>query len=455
VAGVTDIATRTFPTPAGTFVGRVADGVLRLRGIRYAAAPRFEPPRSTLPADGADPDPTPVEAFVAGPVSPQLSSPAIDALLAGAGQGLTASEDCLRLSITAPEDVRADEQLPVMVWVHGGSYVTGGGDVDIYDPVSLVTEQRVVVVTVTYRLGMFGFLGDGSGDGVPANLGLLDVLAALRWVQACIGAVGGDPASVTVFGQSSGGDLIANLMIADGARGLFRRAILQSAPLGLGRRRTGMTRAMLRAVGPLSRTAPFEEVLARQPRAERAALRFGLRGGMPFGTQYGHAPLPPESERDAVRASIARDVDVLVGATSEETGMYVHLVAPLRRAARLPLVGRFVHRALVRPTTHRIYTDDALRFAERHRAAGGRAVTYELTWAPEGTDLGAAHITDLPLLLGTRGAWEGTALIGTTPWAEVDRRGRRMRALWAEFARTGTLRADAAAGMQDTITIRR
>ncbi|KQO61441.1 carboxylesterase family protein [Curtobacterium sp. Leaf261] len=442
-----DDTTRTVATPFGPVVAAVShrDGVVRARGIRYAEADRFAAPRRTAPTT------EPFRAETQAPASPQLSSPAIEVLLAGAGADMTASEDCLRLTVTAPVDVQADERLPVMVWIHGGSYVTGAGDVDIYDPVSFVTEQRVVVVGVTYRLGMFGFLGDGAH--VPANLGLLDILAALGWVQDCIASFGGDPDLVTLFGQSSGADAIAHLMISDGAAGLFRRVVVQSAPLGLGRRRAAMSRAMLRATGIPSRTAPTDEVLALQPRAERAALRFGLRGGMPFGTQYGHAPLPGEVDRERAWEAVAPDVDLLIGSTSEETGLYAVLVAPVRYLGRVPLVGRLLRRWLVRATTHRIYTADARRFAARHRAAGGRAVSYELHWAPEGSELGPAHITDLPLLLGTERAWSGTALIGTTPWAEIDRRGRRVRALWAEFARTGTLAPDAAAGMRDTIRI--
>ena len=117
---------------------------------------------------------------------------------------------------------------PVLVWIHGGSYTSGSGDLAIFDPARLVAENRVIVVSVTYRLGLFGFLA--TGNGRPANLGLLDQLEAFRWVRRNIAAFGGDPDRVTAFGQSAGGDAIAHLMAVPEAPALFRRAIIQSDP---------------------------------------------------------------------------------------------------------------------------------------------------------------------------------------------------------------------------------
>jgi para-nitrobenzyl esterase len=338
-----------------------------------------------------------------------------------------------------------------MVWIHGGSYVTGAGDLGVYDPRALVVEQRVVVVTVTYRLGMLGFYGDGAS--VPANLGLLDQVAAIRWVHENVAAFGGDPDRVTLFGQSAGGDSVAHLMISEGARGLFRRAIVQSAPLGITRGRSRMNRAMVEAVGTPPRNAPVSQVLALQAVAERAARRFGLRGGMAFGLQYGQAPLPAETDRDAAWREVAPDVDLLIGSTSEETGLFLAFIPVLTRLAGLPVVGAAFRRLLVGATTHAIYGRDARAFAARHREAGGRAVRYELTWAPEGAVFGAAHVTDVPLLLGGVETWGHTMLVGDTDWADVDRRGRRVRQIWADFARTGTVAADAGAGLRDTIRL--
>ncbi|HXH36411.1 MAG TPA: carboxylesterase family protein [Plantibacter sp.] len=445
--------TRGFETDLGAIVGRVDGDVVRVLGIPYARAGRFEVPVSTGLPLAAGGSAAPYLAFERSPASPQRTSKVLAAVLEGAGDGMVDSEDCQALSITLPADVRPDERLPVMVWIHGGAYVTGAGDLDLYDPRSLVVEQRVIVVSVTYRLGILGFLGDG--ETLPANLGLLDLLLALHWVHEHIVSFGGDPASVTLFGQSAGGDAIAHLMISDGAAGLFQRAILQSAPLGISSGRARMARAMMRAAGTPTRDTPIIELLALQEDVERAARRFGLRGGMAFGTQYGHAPLPAEADRDLAWRGAASRVDVLIGSTTEETRLYVPLIPAFARLTAAPLVGGAIRHTLVGATTHLTYTREARSFVKRHRASGGRATRYELRWAPTGSLFGAAHVTDLPLLLGSEQSWGRTALIGSATWAEVDRRGRLLRQMWADFARDGTLAADATAGLDDTITLDR
>lgn len=428
-----DAASLTFEPPAGPVTGVVDGSVARALGIPYARAERFAPP---------EPMPTftePYPATVPSPVAPQPKAEFVDQLLRPV-EGLAVDEHCQRLSITAPADVQPGERLPVMVWIHGGSYVIGGGDLPIYDARELVTEQRVVLVSVTFRLGILGFLGDG--ETVPANLGLLDLVESLRWVQRNIAAFGGDPDLVTVFGQSAGGDAAAHLMISAGTAGLFRRAIIQSAPLGLSRGRARMNRAMTRAIGAVHPDTPLEDLLDRQAVGTRAAAPYGLAGGMPYGTQYGHAPLPAERDLDRAWSAVAPDVDVLIGSASDETGMYVPLIPGLRSVARLRAVRPLLRWLLVRPLSEVIYGRDVRRFAERHRAAGGRATVYRLHRGVTTKPTGAVHMSDLPLLLGGREAWAGTRFVPERDWREVERRGRAFRAIWAEFARTGRVTAE-------------
>ncbi|RZQ59649.1 carboxylesterase family protein [Amycolatopsis suaedae] len=432
---------RSFDTPAGTVIGRVDADVVRVLGIPYASADRFGVPRPVEPFT------EPFTAFDRAPAAPQRPSELLTQLIGD--DELAVDEHCQRLSVTLPADLAEGERLPVMVWIHGGSYVTGAGDLGVYDPRSLVVEQRVVVVTVTYRLGVLGFLGDGTD--VPANLGLLDQLAALRWVRANIPAFGGDPESVTLFGQSAGGDAIAHLMISEGADGLFQRVIIQSAPLGITSGRSAMTAAMLAAVGTPRRVAPVDEVVALQAVAEKSARGFGLPGGMPFGIQYGLAPVPDETARVAAWRGAARRVDVLIGHTAEEAALFAAAVPVLPRLFQIPLLGPLVRRLVTAPFTRKIYGGPAKEFARRHREAGGRAVRYRMTWRPRGSALGAAHITDIPLVFGSRQAWDGVRLLGSATWAEVDRRGRLIREIWAGFARTGKVPAESA-DLAGTIT---
>ena len=421
-----------FHAPAGTIIGWADGSVVRATGIRYARAARFCPPEPEPPA------PEPIWATAPAPACPQLADPRVDQVLGDLFAALSFDEDCLRLSITLPADRRPGEVLPVVGWVHGGSYVSGAGDLAIYDPATWVTEQRVVFVAITYRLGMFGFLGSGS---TPPNLGLLDLLEALRWVQRNIAAFGGDPTLVSLFGHSSGADAIAQLMLVESAPRLFRRAMLHSAPLGLTRNRQRMLQAMSRAVGPLPPTASAAEVLARESAVVKAARWQGLQSGMPFGPQYGAAPLPPEADIDAIWATVAPHIDVLIGATAEETRFFAVIDPTFNWLQRLPVAGGPVVRLLTSVTSRRIYLNPARAFAEHHARAGGRAYRFLLTYQPPGSPFGAAHVVDLPLLLGNRNSWAATPLLGEADWEEFDKAGRQVRQLWADFARTGTLPA--------------
>src|SRR5262245_3391199 len=177
----------------------VDDGALvRARGVPYGTADRFASP--TPPAQWTKPR----ELIERGPVCPQLPS-RLEFVTGPITEGLRRSEHCQVLSVTAPSDA---DRLPVMVWFHGGAYVSGSGESPKYDPDALVTEGRVVVVSVSYRLGIFGYCTP-CGD----NFGLRDQLLALRWVHDNIAAFGGDPERITLFGQSAGGDSVFSLLL--------------------------------------------------------------------------------------------------------------------------------------------------------------------------------------------------------------------------------------------------
>lgn len=416
-----------FQAPAGRLLGQRDGVVVRLRGIRYARAERFGRP---VPEPAAS---APLAATSPAPACPQLPDEHLDAVLGGFMASLRTDEDCLRLSVTLPADRQPHEQLPVLVWLHGGSYVSGAGDLPLYDPATLVAEQRVVFVAITYRLGLLGFLGYAGGP--PPNLGLLDLLESLRWVQRNAAALGGNPALVTLLGHSSGADAAAHLLLVPAARGLFRRVILHSPPLGLAGRRAPMARALAAAVAPLPAGGPVAAVLAREPLALRAARRFGLRGAMPFGPQYGADPLPPEANAPHGWRAAAPDVDVLIGTTAEETRFFALINPSLRWLTRVP----GIQGAVVALTTWLVYRGGVRAFARRHAEDGGRAYRFVVNYRPAGSQFGAVHCIDLPLLLGSPAAWAATPLLGRAPWPQVLAAGRPVRQHWVAFARTGEL----------------
>ncbi len=189
-------------------------------------------------------------------------------------------EDCHVLSIYSPKKRKKKGPLPVMVWIHGGGYVSGFGDSLTSSPMALVEEQEVMVVTVTYRLGIFGFLG--GYKGIPANLGLLDVITALRWIQKHIERFGGNSDNVTLFGQSAGADIIHHLMVADGVEGLFHKVILQSTPFGLQKDKEVVTDRLIQIGKERDLTGSVASLLKIQSEMIEGVSDMGLQSGMPL-----------------------------------------------------------------------------------------------------------------------------------------------------------------------------
>ncbi|SDE56644.1 para-nitrobenzyl esterase [Paracoccus isoporae] len=412
--GGTDHRATVIDLPAGRLRVRHGGGLIRALGIPYAEAGRWQFPQPV--ERGA------IDATNWARGCPQLPIARLDAAIPRAFDRIRFDENCLQLSVTAPQ---AGRDLPVMVGLHGGSYEAGAGDMGVFDPAALAREQRVVVVSVTYRLGLFGWL---SGRDAPANLGAHDVIAALRWVAENIAPLGGDPGQLTLFGQSSGGDLIARLMVAEAAQGLFHRAIIQSAPLALPLRSGRMRAAMRRAASALSADASAAEVLAVQAAVQRAARRFGLAGQMPFGPEFGAPPFPPETALEAAHRAAARRIPLLIGHARDEAALFLPPVpGGLGRLAN-PL-----RRAVVGGLTARLYGRPAAGFAARHAGAGGEAMRFVMEW--QGGAFGRAHLSELPLLFPHRD-WIGSPLVPEQMSVdELTRTGRDLRRVWADFAR--------------------
>jgi len=212
----------------GLLVGRTGEGVASFKGIPYAAPPvgplRWRPPQDPAAWRG------PRDAGQVGAICVQPPS--------GGDPGvgpLPMSEDCLTLNVWAPADGAGSR--PVMVWIHGGGFNNGSGTAALYDGTNLA-KRGLVVVTINYRLGRLGFfdhpaLAAERAAGEPGgNYGMMDIVAALKWVRENAAAFGGDAGNVTIFGESAGAAAVTRLMISPGARGLFHRAVAQS---GLGR----------------------------------------------------------------------------------------------------------------------------------------------------------------------------------------------------------------------------
>lgn len=323
------------------------------------------------------------------------------------------TEDCQFLNIWTPS--RTGKH-PVLVWIHGGAYVAGTGEASSYDGEALCRQGDIVVVTLSYRLGIWGYLYSPE-EGI-VNLGLMDQITALRWVKRNIARFGGDPDRITVAGQSAGGHSVASIIGAC-EEPLFRRAILQSAPLGMRcSRKTGRK---------LHRTAVRS---ARKPLAELTSeelLEVQRRVLSRSGSMMAYSPIEPDFSG---RVAVPTLEKVLVTWQKDDVSPFV--------AMKLKHTGRFgslLDRLLTRIATGIVFSAPAKRYARAMRRSGVGATLRCLDWRPEGSPFGACHCLEMCLLLGTWARWQGAGMLGRVRREEWEERGSRLREEWLSFVK--------------------
>ncbi|MFG3256427.1 carboxylesterase/lipase family protein [Streptomyces sp. NPDC048172] len=451
-------------TAEGAVRGRADAAAHVYRGIPYAAPPtgaaRFAAPAPHAPWQGVR------DARQPGPTAPQPRRDGFGALdmTPYFGPGWVPGADHLTVDVWAPPEARRS---PVLVFVHGGGFVAGSTRAPLYDGTAFARDG-VVLVTLTYRLGVAGFL---DLPGAPANRGLLDVVAALRWVRRNIEAFGGDPGNVTLCGQSAGATLTAGVLAHPDAAGLFHRAVVQSGN-GLGafspEQAARVTRVTAEALGVGPTAAEFAEVPDERfvevlPRLSGLDLRTDGR----FDPLMGLSPFSLVLERqpaETVAEGGGADVPLLIGTNTEEGNLYLvpqgDLVgstprdvretaarahadpdaALARYRARMPEASPGELRAALLGDA--LFRTGSGRLAEAHAASGAPTHTYEFGWRSPAVDglLGAAHAVelpfvfdrvDLPALRGPRG------LLGPTGPGTSAALATEMHGAWVRFARTG------------------
>jgi para-nitrobenzyl esterase len=312
--------------PDGALEG-LQDGALHVfRGIPYAEPPeRWKAPQTISRWSGVR------RATAFGPAAVQPPSPPGSIYEISADHPQPMSEDCLTLNIWTPAGAC---NAPVLVWIHGGSLVIGSSREGFYDGATLAS-RGIVVVTINYRLGVFGWLAHPGLSaetplGISGNYGLLDQIEALRWIRRNIAAFGGDPANVTIAGQSAGALSVMYLMASPLARGLFAKAIAQSAymittPM-LRKRRYGLPSAEEEG-GKLVRALGANDVAALREMPPRdLALRASAAGFAPFGAVDGH--VLPDQLVDVFDRGEQAPVPLLAGFNSGEIRSLRFLVPP-------------------------------------------------------------------------------------------------------------------------------
>ncbi|MCY1663408.1 carboxylesterase family protein [Chryseobacterium sp. SL1] len=417
----------TFHTSIGKISAIKTNGVIKAKSIRYARSERYKKP---VPVEDIQTHEIPDKT----PVCPQHISPLLERLIQKTNvEHFEPDESPQFLTITRPENFVANEKLPVVVWIHGGSYEIGCGDLPTSDPSVWVKEQNLIVVSITYRLGLFGFLG-GSEER-PANLGLFDMIESLKWIQKNIHSFGGNPENVTLFGQSSGGDAIAHLMISEGIDGLFKRAIIHSAPLGFRMKRSKMSLEFFRKTDFLKDEKDPLKMVDEYVKFLPSFRKYGLKTSMPFCTQYGFAPLCTEEESLPKWKENAKKYDVLIGSSHDETAFYVKTA----QEGLYTYLHEKILNKIVRKTTESIYEKPAEIFAENYALGGGNIYRFKINSILKNNYIGASHCVDLPLIFENQEAWKSAELLKDVPWKHIQENGKKLRALWAEFARTGKI----------------
>ncbi len=434
--------------------------MVTFKGIPYAAAPvddlRFRPPQPYPSWAGVR------DALTFGAIAPQNGS--MEAMLL-AGDLPAQSEDCLFLNVVTPSV--DDGRRPVMVWIHGGAYVSGSGSNPWYQGDSLAAQGDVVIVTANYRLGSFGFchLADLGGERFAGsgNLGLLDQIAVLNWVRDNIEAFGGDPHNVTIFGESAGGGAVLAILTAPFAQGLFHKVIAQSASFGQFRSRERADAAARQLFATLGITDPSElldrstaEVLAAQgpveappdgvtafaPTVDGLVLHADVLDALREGSIAAGIPLLIGTNRDEMRmfttfdpANASMDETTVAARVIKEVGAHraEEIVAAYRAADPHATWGQV---ASMIATEHGFH-QPAIHAATARVTNGNPTWMYRFEWASTafGGVLGSCHALEIPFVFDTLHHPGAEMFTGGGDERHVV--AQPMQQAWLRFARTG------------------
>ncbi len=443
-------------TRSGTVKGRNDDGILSFRGIPFAVAPvgdmRWQPPARETPFD------TTFDADSFGPIGIQ-GHMALEAMMGGTPPNK--SEDCLTLNVWTSD---TEGSRPVLVWIHGGGFMFGSGSTPWYDGSRFVASGDVVVVTINYRLGPFGFLYLGElFDGMEhsGNLGILDQVAALQWVRDSIAGFGGDPDNITIFGESAGAGSIATLLGTPSARGLFHKAILQSGAASWGLDRSEATNNARKVLAQLG-IEPGDKAALLSTSSDAVLTASEILGGEVSGGKLPFAPVHdgvvlPEPPLVAIANGSSANVHVICGTNTDEMTLF-SLMDPtlatlddhgmskrvttfdsnidgdeLVRTYRDSRGGASAADVWIAMSTDAVFRIPAIRLVEAH-LKHGPAWMYLFTWASPafGGALKSTHALEIPFVFDNLDQPGVAVFTGDGPERQGIADG--MHAAWLAFA---------------------
>jgi para-nitrobenzyl esterase len=456
--------TSVVETASGKLRGVVQQGVQTFRGIPYGASTaggnRFMAPRKPEPWTGVR------DAFQNGPTAPQLGGPP-NALILGHRAPTFESEDCLVVNVFTPS---LSGKRPVMVWLHGGGFAGGAGSAHSFDGNYLARSGDVVVVAVNHRLNVFGYLYLGGAGGEKyadsGNAGMLDIVAALQWTHDNIAHFGGDPANVTLFGQSGGGAKVSTLLGMPATKGLIHKGIIESGSALKGVSRENANKTAERLLAKLNLQANQVDELQKLP-VEKLLAAIDTRGQGPAGGgPFNFAPVVdsknlPRDPWDPTAPEVSADVPVIIGSVNTEGTFFMPpdnpQFAPLYSlddaGLKAQMTQRFGDQAEKLIELYRkevpdanpsklffmaaAFPGDAIKQAERKFTQGKAPVyMYLFTWETpvEGGRRHSPHTIELPFVFDN--PQEQPDEVGNGP--DLQPLADKVSGAWTAFARTGT-----------------
>ena len=443
-------------TAYGTVRGTLENGISVWKGISYAQPPvgelRFRAPQPVQKWEGVK------DASKYGLACPQTHRTA-----SAKEQG----EDCLYLNVWSP--AADSKKRPVMVWIHGGGFLVGSGSGSLYDGTHLAQNGDVVIVSINYRLGALGFLYfddiKGKKEGFDNNLGIRDQVAALKWVKENIAAFGGDPDQVTIFGESAGAISVMTLMSTPSARGLFKRAIVESGvpeSMWTPKTATEITLRYMKLVGlgPADldklKTLPSDTIVAGMERLFEQLMRETTTVKVLAPTVDGS--FLPHDLMTAVKAGQAAGIDLMIGTNKDEatflslkkigvTPRNAHELAPylanVEVEARQKLVKaykKYPHRSGVMDmTTDGVFVMPCIRFTEEQNKFASTYM-YRFQWSSpllRMTGLRSCHGLEMPFVFGNMDHGLGKFFTLGANKKTLRRISSQMQQSWLNFARYG------------------
>jgi len=414
---------------SGTFTGFETENCIHIRGIRYANSERYGKPEPYIYDEGVH------ECCKPAPIGIQLHSVNEHFVMGIEFEKEEQVENCQYLSITMPKDVKIDSKLPVMVFIHGGSYRNGGCDLKFYNREPLVKEHHIIHIGISYRLGVLGFLRDK--DGNMANNGLLDIIEGLKWIRKNISSFGGDPDNVTIYGQSAGGDAVRCVMLSEGTEDLYCRAIIQSDPIGTMNNREDMENKMLNELNQLPIDATVQQLKECQASIASHVTEKGNPKHMIFAPHFGIYPLPKNEDIPKRIQEIAPSHDLFIGNLTREVSLFIGSNKIIGGLDNFFLTSWAIE-SIIKKLGNNIYHNPTDDFAKQYSEAGGKTYRYILSWGEKNSFVGASHMSDLILVCG------GSEVVGRAMGMglseeELYEQGKPLRKIWADFAKTGIL----------------